>query len=141
MDAVQNKPITIKLKSNEYINNQGYKVLYTKASDSVENNPIYVGKTPSKIVTYNNVLLFPTLGYIENYGHTTYLIISPITSQVLNIAVSVTGMGDIVTCGKDKDNDKDIYLSADLPEVLGEHYDTHTFTITIDPDIKDDFIW
>ena len=127
VDAVQNKPITIKLKS--------YEVLYTKASDSVENNPIYVGKTPSKMVTYNNVLLFPML-YAGEYGHQANLLINPIIPQVENDYILVTGTGDIVTCKLDTEK---ICLSADLPEVPGEHYDTHTFTYTINPDIKDDY--
>lgn len=140
VDAVQNKPITIKLE----ISNPGHgnEVLYTKASDSVENNPIYVGKTPSKIVTYNNVLLFPMLANID-YGYYVYLLINPITPiipQVKNASRQVTGTGDIVTCKMSTDMGE-IYLSVDLPEVPGEHYDTHTFTYTIDPDIKDDFKW
>lgn len=137
VDAVQNKPITIKLKNSEYIDDYGYKDLYIKASDSVENNPIYVGKTPSKIVTYNNVLLFPLLAY-TGYGQSAYLMINPIIPQAKNDYVRITGTGDIVTC---KMGGERIYLSADLPEVLGEHSDTHTFTYTIDPDIKDDGNW
>lgn len=136
VDAVQNKPITIKIKNSEYIDGYGYKDLYIKTSDSVGNNPIYVGKTPSKIVTYNNVLLFPVLEYAK-YDHHVYLLINPIFPQILITPVSVTGVGDIVTCDKYKYNYL-FYLSADLPEVLGEHSDTHTFTITIDPDIKDE---
>ena len=137
VDAVQNKPITIKIKNNEYIDGYGYKDLYTKASDSVENNPIYVGKTPSKIVTYNNVLLFPLLAYTE-YGQSDYLMINPIIPQAKIEYVRITSTGDIVTCKMGKEH---IYLSADLPEVSGEHSDTHTFTITIDPDLKDDISW
>lgn len=135
VDAVQNKPITIKLESSNP--GHGIEVLYTKASDSVENNPIYVDKTPSKIVTYNNVLLFPVLAYIE-YGHHTLLLIDPIIPRFGNDYILVTGTGDIVTC---KMGMEEIYLSADLPEVSGEHSDTHTFTYTIDPDIKDICPW
>ena len=137
VDAVQNKPITIKLETSNP--GHGIEVLYTKASDSVENNPIYVGKTPSKIVTYNNVLLFPILKYTK-YAQCAYLIINPITPQVqydADEAIMVAGTGDIVTI---KENGVGKYLSADLPEVLGEHSDTHTFTITIDPDIKADYL-
>lgn len=135
VDAVQNKPITIKLRGSE--NGYEYKDLYTKASDSVENNPIYVGKTPSKIVTYNNVLLFPLLAY-TGYGQSDYLMINPIIPQAKIEYVCITSTGDIVTCKMGKEH---IYLSADLPEVSGEHSDTHTFTITIDPDLKDDISW
>lgn len=135
VDAVQNKPITIKLRGSE--NGYEYKDLYTKASDSVENNPIYVGKTPSKIVTYNNVLLYPLVGYIE-YVHTANLKINPIIPQTWSGYIKVAGIGDIVTC---KMGPKSMYLSAELPEVMVKHYDTHTFTITIDPDIKDDIIY
>lgn len=134
VDAVQNKPITIKLRGSE--NGYEYKDLYTKASDSVENNPIYVGKTPSKIVTYNNILLFPLLG--SDYGQSAYLLINPIIPQVENDYILVTGTGDIVTYKMDMEK---ICLSADLPEVPGEHYDMHTFTYTINPDIKDDVDW
>lgn len=132
VDAVQNKPITIKLKNSDFIDDYGFKVLYTKASDSVENNPIYVGKTPSKIVTYNNVLLYPVFEYTK-YGQYAYLTISPITPQVQYEAIKVAGTGDIVTI---KENGDGKYFSADLPEVLGKHSDTHTFTITIDPDLR-----
>lgn len=134
VDAVQNKPITIKLNEKFGPLNEA---LYTKASDSVENNPIYVGKTPSKIVTYNNVLLFPLLAYTE-YGQSDYLMINPIIPQAKIEYVRITSTGDIVTCKMGKEH---IYLSADLPEVSGEHSDTHTFTITIDPDLKDDISW
>ena len=134
VDAVQNKPITIKLKNYEYINDYGYKDLYTKASDSVENNPIYVGKTPSKIVTYNNVVLFP-VAMSPSYSEAFSFRVKYMTKPYLREHVEVRGWGDIVTCKMGKE---EIYLSADLPEVSGEHYDTHTFTYTIDPDIKDD---
>lgn len=114
--------------------------LYTKTSDSVENNSLYVGKSPSKIITYNNVLVYPIDRY-ETYGNSSTLAVKPLLPplrKAYNVVVS--DIGDTVSCQKNwKGN---IYLSADLPKIDtlgGEHSDTHTFTITIDPDIKDDY--
>lgn len=134
---MQNKPIALRIRT------YSDEVLYEKISDSVENNPIYVGKTPEKIVTYNNVLIFPVAKYTK-YGQSSTLKIKAITPFQVYVDVVVAGMGDTIKCIKD-DSETYYYpygnlaLSADLPEILGEHSDTHTFTITIDPDIKDDY--
>lgn len=137
VDAVQNKPITIKLKNYEYIDGYGYEDLYTKASDSVENNPIYIG-TSEKIVTYNNVVLFPA--EVSPYGMypTTFSFkIKYMTKPYLREDVRILGYGDIITCVT-YNNGKTLYLSADSPDIEYSPTDMHTFTYTIDPDIKDD---
>ena len=114
--------------------------LYTKTSDSAENNPLYVGKSPSKIITYNNVLVYPINSY-GTYGNSSTLVVKPLLPPLRKgYGVIVSDIGDTVSCHKSwKGN---IYLSADLPKIDtlgGEHTGTHTFTITIDPDIKDDY--
>lgn len=133
VDAVQNKPITIKL--NEKFGPLK-EALYTKASNSVENNPIYVGKTPSKIVTYNNVVLFPVESPYTSYAQTYAFHIKYMTTPYLREIISVSGQGDIITCKEDSNHF--VYLSADLPVIEYSPTDMHTFTYTIDPDIKDD---
>lgn len=141
VDAVQNKPITIKLTSSEYIDGYGYKELYTKASDSVENNPIYIVKIPEKIVTYNNVVLFPvevSPSYAA-YPETFSFKIKYMTKPYLREEVDIFGWGDIITCKKSTNREEGLsYLSADLPIIKYSPTDMHTFTYTIDPDIKDD---
>lgn len=114
--------------------------LYTKTSDSVENNPLYVGKSPSKIITYNNVLVYPINSY-GTYGNSSTLVVKPLLPPLRKgYGVIVSDIGDTVSCQKNwKGN---IYLNADLPKIDtlgGEHTGTHTFTFTIDPDIKDDY--
>lgn len=114
--------------------------LYTKTSDSVENNPLYVGKSPSKIITYNNVLVYPINRY-GTYGNSSTLAVKPLLPPLREgYGITVSDIGDTVSCRKSWNGD--IYLRADLPEIDtlgGEHTGTHTFTITIDPDIKDDY--
>lgn len=113
--------------------------LYTKTSDSVENNPLYVGKSPSKIITYNNVLVYPINSY-GTYGNYSTLAVRPLLPPLREgYSLIVSDIGDTISCKK---NSKGIYLRADLPEIdtlAGEHIGMHTFTITIDSDIKDDY--
>lgn len=126
-DKIQNNPITFTI-AKAYTSDDP---LYTEVSDSIENNPIYVGKSPKRIVTYNNVLLYPITEY-GLYGHSSKLYIKYITPFQKYGYVTVAGTGDIVKY-------QPSYLSADLPKISGTHIDTHTFTLTIDPDIKDDY--
>lgn len=135
--SIQEYAMTLELYGNS--DNNGV-ALYTKTSDSVENNPLYVGKSPSKIITYNNVLVYPINSY-GTYGNSSILVVKPLLPPLRKgYGISVSDIGDTVSCQKDwKGN---IYLSADLPKIdtlSGEHTGTHTFTITIDPDIKDDY--
>lgn len=119
--------------------NKGMEKAYTKTSDSVENNPIYIGKTSEKIVTYNNVLLFPIKVSPSNamYPNTYSFKIKYMTKPYLRESVSIFGRGDIITCKK-LTNYGEPYLSADTPALEYTPTDLHTFTYTIDPDIKDD---
>ena len=133
--AIQNKPITVRLKNSEYIQGSGYEVLYEKTSDSVENNALYVGKTPEEIVTFNNVLLFPRPTAQSGYASRFYFRVNYLTTPWMRDYVSILGQGDIIKCTKYKN--EIISLSADLPEIRYEHTDLHTFTYTIDPVIKD----
>ena len=142
VDAVQNKPITIMLKNSEYIDGYGYKDLYKKASDSVENNPIYIVKIPEKIVTYNNVVLFPvevSPSYAD-YPKSFPFQVKYMTKPYIRESVDVLGWGDIITCKESTNWGEEglSHLSADLPIIRYSPTDMHTFTYTIDPDIKDD---
>ena len=110
--------------------------VYTKTSDSEENNPIYTGKTSGTIATYNNVVLFPVESPYISYAQTYAFHIKYMTTPYLREVISVSGQGDIITCKEDTKHF--VYLSADLPVIEYSPTDMHTFTYTIDPDIKDD---
>lgn len=135
--SIQKYAMTLELYGTRDYNDV---ILYTKTSDSVENNPLYVGKSPSKIITYNNVLVYPIDNY-RIYGNSSTLTVKSLLPPLREAyMVDVSDIGDTVSCQTDWRGD--IYLSADLPEIDtlgGEHTDMHTFTITIDPDIKDDY--
>lgn len=133
IDSIQKNPITLSITGSSN------KILYEKTADSVENNPLYVGKSPKKVITYNNVLIYPINSY-GTYGNSSTLVVKPLLPPLREgYGVVVSDIGDTVSC---REYDGDIYLSADLPTVGtldGEHTGTHIFTITIDPDIKDDY--
>lgn len=135
--SIQECTMTLELYGNR--DNKDVK-LYTKTSDSVENNPLYVGKSPSKIITYNNVLVYPIDSY-GTYGNSSTLAVKPLLPPLQKgYSIVVSDIGDTISCQKHWKGY--IYLSADLPKIDtlgGEHTGTHTFTITIDPDIKDDY--
>lgn len=133
MHDIQNNPIKLD------IFNESMEKVYTKTSDSVENNPIYIGKTSEKIVTYNNVLLFPVevSPSYALYPKTYSFKIKYMTKPYLRESVSILGWGDIITCKK-LTNYSLPYLSADTPDLEYSPTDMHTFTYIIDPDIKDD---
>ena len=141
-NKIQNTPFTLKVYHyNDYDGSDKLTLLYTKTSDSVENNPIYVNKTPKELKTFNNVLLYSTRLFRHSSGHLltqTTLKIRSITPFHYCYTTTVMGNGEIL-CFK-KSIYGYTYLNSQYPDTTGyKHYDLHTFTLTINPDIMDDY--
>lgn len=141
-NRIQNTPFTFKVyHCKDYDGSNELSLLYTKTSDSVENNPIYVNKTPKELKTFNNVLLYSTRLYRHSSGHLmtqTTLKIRSITPFHYYYTTTVMGGGEILYFKKNKYGQTNLNSRYPDPTIYN-HYDLHTFTLTINPDIMDDY--
>lgn len=141
-NRIQNTPFTFKVYHyKDYDGSNELSLLYTKTSDSVENNPIYVNKTPKELKTFNNVLLYSTRLYRHSSGHLmtqTTLKIRSITPFHYYYTTTVMGGGEILYFKKNKYGQTNLNSRYPDPTIYN-HYDLHTFTLTINPDIMDDY--